>query len=172
MVPRADRGKEGKFRPDLIVHHREDDERNILVVEWKKNARTMTLKRLEERVRSLLANDPVHHGYGYKFGVLVNSRKDGIKWCVVERDVLDLKWSNTPTPNSTALPVLEIDKGARPESELAELFQLTRRGNRVAFTPGHPARRASQRDPRRCRLAVRQCQPVAGWGLVWSRRSR
>lgn len=69
-----------------------------------------------------------------------------------------------PYPNSTALPLLEIDKGAKPESELAELFQLIHRGNRVGFTPGHPARRPSQRDPRRCRLAVRQCQPVAGVG--------
>jgi hypothetical protein len=81
----------------LIVHHREDDERNILVVEWKKNARPITLKRLEERVRSLLANDPEHYGYAYKFGVLVNSCKSGIKWCVIERDAPDLKWSHVHT---------------------------------------------------------------------------
>ena len=103
LAPRPDRGKEGRFRPDLIVHHREDDECNILVVEWKKNARPMTLRRLEERVRSLLAEDPEHYGYAYKLGVLVNSRKDGIKWCVVERDVQDLQWSHIPTPNSATV---------------------------------------------------------------------
>jgi hypothetical protein len=54
--PGPDRDKDRRFRPDLIVHRR-DDKHNLLVVEWKANASDLTLECLETRIRALLANE-------------------------------------------------------------------------------------------------------------------
>ena len=69
LPPRPDREGQGRFRPDLIVHSRQDDTCNLLVVEWKKNADELTLQCLEERVRSLLGPNC----YSYQIGVLIRA---------------------------------------------------------------------------------------------------
>ena len=48
------------------------------VVEWKKNVSNPILRRLEERIRPLLANEDGHPGYGYQLGVLADSGDDGV----------------------------------------------------------------------------------------------
>jgi hypothetical protein len=80
LPPRPDRDKDRRFRPDLIVHRRRDDTRNLLVVEWKKNASDRTVQLLEKRTRALLANEGEHSSYGYRLGVVANSGNDGIRW--------------------------------------------------------------------------------------------
>jgi hypothetical protein len=80
LPARPDRDGERRFRPDLIIHHRRDDTYNLLVVEWKKNANNSVLKCLEERIRSLLANDDKRPSYNYRLGVLADSSNDGIRW--------------------------------------------------------------------------------------------
>jgi hypothetical protein len=86
LPARPDRGGERRFRPDLIVHRRQDDTHNLLVVEWKKNASNPMLRRLEERIRSLLANEVGHPSYGYQLGVLADSGDDGVRWRAFDSD--------------------------------------------------------------------------------------
>jgi hypothetical protein len=64
------------FRPDLIVHRRGFDDRNLLVVEWKKSADDQTIEQLTNRVRSLVRST----GYGYEIGVIVDSSSETIRW--------------------------------------------------------------------------------------------
>lgn len=80
LPPRPDRGKDRRFRPDLIVHRRREDEHNLLVVEWKKNASDLTLECLEARIRALLARGDEQSSYGYQLGVVVNSGNEGVRW--------------------------------------------------------------------------------------------
>ncbi len=83
---RMDRAEGSRFRPDLIVHHRGDDERNALVVEWKKNAGREDIELLRDRVLR------VKQIYGYMLGMLVNSHDNFVEWCVVDSDNPDLEW--------------------------------------------------------------------------------
>jgi hypothetical protein len=69
-----------RFRPDLIVHRRNDNANNLLVVEWKKNADDEVLASLEERIDALLANDGREPIYNYQLGVIANSSDHGIRW--------------------------------------------------------------------------------------------
>ena len=87
LPPRPDgsEGDERRFRPDLVVHHRGEDSRNVLVVEWKKSARYSIVECLEERIHRLLADRDEHHGYGYMLGVLADSSDTGIRWRVFDR---------------------------------------------------------------------------------------
>jgi len=102
LDPRDDRRKAARFRPDLVVHGRGDDDRNILVMEWKKNARNRTLARLRSRVEQLLISDASHSGYSYKIGVLVDVRAERIKWRTVEIGQTDDTWTTIPVPNSAS----------------------------------------------------------------------
>lgn len=80
LPPRSGRDDERRFRPDLIVHRRLVDKQNLLVVEWKKNAKGPVLKGLEERIRSLVVSNHEHPSYGYQVGVLVNSSDNAVRW--------------------------------------------------------------------------------------------
>lgn len=93
LPPRLDDPRKTRFRPDLILHRRTDDQKNLLVVEWKKNPADKTLQCLQERVIALLADSPEHHGYAYRTGVLVASQTDHIQWCEVDRTGGPLKWN-------------------------------------------------------------------------------
>lgn len=98
LPPRPDRGSHDKFRPDLIIHRREDDQSNLLVVEWKKNPQNKTIDQLRERVAELLTDDAEHHGYAYKCGLLVDSRAGLIRWCEVDCASAHLSWKTIPVP--------------------------------------------------------------------------
>jgi hypothetical protein len=100
LPPKRDRTGQGRFRPDLIIHHRKDDEKNLLVLEWKKNLKPKTRERLRERVAELLSDDAGHEGYAYRNGVLVDSRADIVKWCEVDREGALLLWNIIAVPAS------------------------------------------------------------------------
>ena len=80
-LARSDRAEGSRFRPDLIVHHRGDDESNVPVVEWK-NAGAEDIELLRHRVLR------VKQIYGYTLGMLVNSHDNFLEGCVVESDAL------------------------------------------------------------------------------------
>jgi hypothetical protein len=79
LPPRLDQEGDRRFRPDLVVHRRKNDSKNLLVVEWKKHANSQTLEDLRERFGLLLSAENKRSAYGYKLGVLVNSSDDGIQ---------------------------------------------------------------------------------------------
>src|SRR5262249_19119067 len=87
-LARSDRAEGSRFRPDLIVPHRGDDQSNVLVVEWKKNAGAEDIELLRHRVLR------VKQIYGYTLGMLVNSHDSFLEWCVVESDGPDLEWQS------------------------------------------------------------------------------
>src|SRR5258708_2628110 len=97
LPPRTDRCGDHRFRPDLIVHRRGTDEGNLLVVEWKENAADPVLQELVDRVQTLMRPD-THPGYGYKLGVLVDSRDDHIRWRTVNHGSPEYKWQRVPSP--------------------------------------------------------------------------
>lgn len=70
---------ERRIRPDLILHRRGDDDANLLVLEWKKDAGPAVLARLEYRIASLL-REP----YSYRLGAIINSSKEHLSWRTYE----------------------------------------------------------------------------------------
>lgn len=71
---RPGRKDERRFRPDLIVRSRINDSHNLLVVHWEQNPTESVLKILEDRTRSLVADDGLHSRSRYQTGVLIKSQ--------------------------------------------------------------------------------------------------
>jgi hypothetical protein len=91
-LARDDRDKEHRYRPDLIIHHRGDSERNILVLEWKKVADGSTVIKTQERLLQ------IQRQLNYEHLVIVNSYEDHAKWCFVEEASSGLEWNVVRMP--------------------------------------------------------------------------
>jgi hypothetical protein len=89
---RPDKCGQRRFRPDLVVHHRGDDDQNLLVVEWKKKATNGMRARLKGRVESLLREDSYH----YLLGVIVDSHDDGVRWLAYDSGGQMGGWRQVP----------------------------------------------------------------------------
>ena len=86
LPPRPDRNPGNCFRPDVIIHHRGDDDKNLLALEWKKNESEAGIDLLQERLACIKAR------YEYALGVIVNSYRDRVEWCIVEHERNPLVW--------------------------------------------------------------------------------
>ena len=86
LPPRSDRRGEARFRPDLVLHRRREDSKNLLVVEWKKQGGMLLLACLAERMRRLLeVGDGGSGYYGYQLGIVVDSSASAIRWRTHDR---------------------------------------------------------------------------------------
>lgn len=54
----------GKIRPDIIVHERGTDDRNLLVIEIKKDATEGEIKNQKERVNAFVSGEDYQYDYG------------------------------------------------------------------------------------------------------------
>ena len=83
-------GKEYKIFPDLIVHHRGDNSRNVIAIELKKKSNSSKAGK-ENDYRKLRALTSLDYIYKYELGlaiVLANSRKNvEIKYFINDREI-------------------------------------------------------------------------------------